>query len=609
MVVQPLLEGPSPAKLLEETRWLQANPQFDERPATLAEFLGPDYLDIDEDVRPGVRAVLVELMGDEVGTDRPVQYPQAILTGGIGIGKTTMAAVMLAYMVHWTLCLKDPQKYFGLMAGSRLAFMQMSTNENQAKEVIFGDLKARISNSPWFRKWPYDPAFKNQMRFPKEIWILPGGSAETRFEGYNILGGIIDEIDSHKVTDRRDYAEMGYETIWNRVSSRFEDRGFLVLIGQMKKATGFAARKFSEFQANPKFLADRMSIWESRGDDFYADDDGNVEKFWFDTFRKQIVSDQLAKIADSQFLIQIPTVYKEQFEINPEKALKDLAGIPPVVGDPFISLRHKIVEARERWVEHNNADSPLSPDGILAPWFKAQDTLKRVAHIDIAYSANGDALGLAMGHVREMIEIDGERKPYIVFDLVAQFTAPGGGEIFLADIRHFIYSLRADHGFKLDAVTLDGFQSQDTIQQFQRRRLNAYYVSVDKQLLPYHDLREAIYEDRIEFPPYMVKSRNRLGEFEEIAIKELTELVDAERKVDHPDGGSKDVADAMAGVVFTLMGDRRYHKNVVSIASFTAEKERRRVVGGIEHPAYLGDPGIRTPVPPRGLTSGSYDNR
>jgi hypothetical protein len=94
----------------------------------------------------------------------------------------------------------------------------------------------------------------------------------------------------------------------------------------------------------------------------------------------------------------------------------------------------------------------------------------------------------------------------------------------------------------------------------ERKRIEVEIVSVDRQILPYYDLREAIYENRIEFPPYMIRLRPDDTSLTKIVVKELSELVDNGDKVDHPPDGSKDVADAMAGVVFTLMGDRAYRR-------------------------------------------------
>jgi hypothetical protein len=586
-----------------EFEWLQAHPQFVERPASLAEFLGSDYLAIEDRVRQRIRDALVEIMGEEVQSENPSKVLRAIMVGGIGIGKTTIASIVLCYLVHWTLCLRNPQQYFGLLDGSRIAFMMMSTSERQAKDVIFGDVKERILYSPWFKKYPYDPKFKNRFEFPKHVVIIPGGSEDTQFEGYNVLGGVIDEIDSHKVTERKMYAQVGYETIVNRITSRYGDKGLIVLIGQRKSQSGFAEMMYQEFQNRPDAYAENMTIWESRGDDFYADENGEVQKFYYDVMRKQtippqVISEGLIEV-DDENILAIPQLYYDEFRRQPEKALKDLAGLPPAVGDPFISLTHKIHECVDRWVADYGDEPPVGPDGRLASWFNCRETLRRVGHLDIGFSGAGDALGFAMGHVREMVEIDGEHKPYIVFDLLYQKTAPPGHEIFLGEVRHFIYDLRHQHKFKLELVTMDGFESSDTMQQLPRRRIYTDYLSVDKQMLPYYDLREAIYEDRVAFPPYMVRSRQDDTKLVNIATQELSELVDAGKKVDHPPTGSKDVADSMAGVTFTLMGDRRYHRKVTSIAQY---RQQQRVVGDDSlHPAYLGSPEVHAPAPPPGI--------
>jgi hypothetical protein len=582
--------------MADELVWLKANPDFEERPATLDEFLGPLYLNLDDTIRDRIREELVEIMGTEVSGTRIAKYSEALLTGGIGIGKTTVAAIVLTYMAHWVLCLKNPQKFFNLMPGSRIAFMQMSTSEKQALEVVFGDIKARIQHSPWFQKYPYDTNFTKSIRFDKDIWIIPGDSSETTFEGYNILGGIVDEGDSHKVTERKDYAEQGYTTISSRITSRFQDRGCLVLIGQMKRANGFMARKYKLFKQHSKKYAVRLAIWESMGKEFYRDDNGEYKFFYYDVKRKQIVPPEFVAATgtgDGTYL-EIPELYREQFMNDPEKALRDLAGIPQAVSDPFISLVNRIEECRDRWIESYGPESPYD-DGKFAPWFAAEDTLPRVAHLDIAYSGDGDALGLAMGHVREMVEDeDGELKPYIVIDALIRIKAPSGGEIMLADVRQIIYALRDVHGFNLQLITADGFESTDTMQQLRRRRFRAEYLSVDRKKLPYQDLKDAIYEGRIEFPPYIVTIRKESGaEDVEILVKELSELVDDGRKIDHPIEGSKDLADAVAGVTTTLMSNRRYRRSSVKM-----DQERHNQAAANRHmPAHHAV--VRDFTPPR----------
>lgn len=556
-------------KAVEELDWLKNNPAFTERPASISEFLAEDYLNIESGVRPGLRRVLIDIFGEKSNPYSLAQYKEAMMTGAIGIGKTTFASIALPYMVHWVLCLKDPQGFFGLLPGSRIAFMQMSTSEDQAREVIFGDIFARINHSRWFKKHPHDPAFKNQIRWTdKDIWIVPGDSAETTFEGYNILGGILDEMDSHRITAKRDYAEGGYNTISNRITSRFQDRGLFILIGQMKHETGFAARHFQRMQEEKESYVSRMTIWESFGWEKYTDENGKRKSFFYDTHRKMEVPSIVADLIDSEHLMEIPTLYKKQFMSDPDKALRDLAGIPPKVGNPFIGMNHLLDPPPMLWAKRfSQKGSPVSTNLAqpqFADWFKANDRLIRVVHIDLAYSSEGDALGMAMGHVRELKEIDDELRPYVVFDFVLRMRPIPGREIVIGDVRKILYHLRDNLGYRIKKVTLDGFQSTDTIQQLQKKRFDADYLSIDRNLLPYQDLRDAIYDQRIEWPRHMAYMQHGTTKLVDIVLQELSGLVDVGKKIDHPPGGSKDIADCMAGVTHTLMGDRSYRRGVSS---------------------------------------------
>lgn len=612
-----------PRKIAEETEWLRLHPQFEQRPASITEFLGPDYLNIEKLVRPGLKEALVAIFGEEVNGDRIALFERAMLTGAIGIGKTTFASIALPYMAHWVLCLRDPQAYFELLPGSRIAFMQMSTSRSQALKVVFGDIFARIKNSKWFvENYPHDPKFTNEIRFPKEIWILPGDSAETTFEGFNILAGILDEMDSHKETKDKDYADVGYDTIHNRISSRFvvlDDegsevghKGLLICIGQMKKATGFAARKYKEFLEDSRAYVMRMTIWESFGWKRYTRKDGTHNSFWYDKRRKKIVPETIVGVVNNSDFIEIPNAYRKDFENNPEKALRDLAGIPPEVSDPFISMVDKITLCVTRWKERHGDESPVGPEllrPVFAPWFRGDnDPRRRHIHVDMAYSGDGDSLGIGMGHVEELVEIEDELKPYIVMDCLIRIRAHSGGEIFLPDVRRIIYQLKDELHFRIVSVSMDGFQSTESLQQLQKKRFHTEYVSIDKSTLPYEDLREAIYDERFEFPPFLTHATFGDDKLIEIGVQELSQLQDDGKKIDHPVGGSKDVADTMAGVCYRLMGDRTYRKGVTSLRTSTAESMDDLLATGTGSARVLTLPGLggnlQAPIPPLGMGLG-----
>lgn len=510
---------------------------------------------------------------------------------------STAASIILTYCVHWVQCLKDPQGFFGLMPGTRIAFMMMSTSERQAREVLFGDVKARVNYSPWFQRFcKFDPQFKNQLRFPRDIWIVPGGSEETRFEGYNILAGIIDEADSHKQTDLKDYAEQGLDTILNRITSRFPDyesethRGLIVVIGQMKSATGFMHRIYGQWRKDADAATRRVMLWESLGWHKFTENPADIaggretaprKSFVYDVEHKRIIPTAEARSAGIDFhtpdsgYIEVPTAYLTDFRRDPVKALKDLAGIPPEASDPFIALPDRILACQDHW-HARFGDDPRVGDEPTWPKLRmprATDGIKRVVHLDLAVSGQGDALGLAMGHVAGIVDVDGEEKPLIVFDLLMRIHAPSGGEIILGDVRRIIYRLARDLGYPIKLVTADGFSSVDTLQQMRKAKINADYLSVDKTKQPYEDLREAIYDERVLFPKYL--SRIREGDTEpiNIAYRELSQISDVGMKIDHPTPGSKDVADAMAGVVHLLMTQIQYRRGALHVPHPAPDRE------------------------------------
>ena len=250
-----------------------------------------------------------------------------------------------------------------------------------------------------------------------------------------------------------------------------------------------------------------------------------------------------------------------------EVLVKDYAAISMPSLHPFISNQLKIYEAIDDSRVNPFSDESLLLDQIFYPERETQYFI----HIDAALT--GDRLGIAMSHIPYFVYIQRtenaseyrtELVPFVWVDFVGGVKANRGEEIQLGEIREIIYTLTR-RGFFISMITMDGFQSADTIQiligkGYQAGRLSIdrtsriplnrmtekgrlVYVPSEDILCSQNALKLSLMENRISFP------------YNEILIKEFkTAQLDLKKmKVDHPPGGSIDVEQAVVGASFMAM--------------------------------------------------------
>lgn len=122
------------------------------------------------------------------------------------------------------------------------------------------------------------------------------------------------------------------------------------------------------------------------------------------------------------------------------------------------------------------------------------------------------------------------RSLYIVIDYLMRINV-AGTEIMLQDVRNVLYHLRNELGFKIISSLRMGSSLRTvataTSQEEVLRRLPGRQEHLHTRTC------EAIYERRIEFPPYLTYINKGDTEQVEVLIKELMELTDT-RKEDRP---------------------------------------------------------------------------
>jgi len=122
-------------------------------------------------------------------------YNEAVLTGGIGTAKTTIAQWTTIYQLYLLSLLLNPQQELGQERSSEIMFIFQSINATLAKTVDFNRVYEMVSVSPYFREvFPFDTELKGQLLFPRRIMIKPVSGEETATIGQNVYGGIMDEL-------------------------------------------------------------------------------------------------------------------------------------------------------------------------------------------------------------------------------------------------------------------------------------------------------------------------------------------------------------------------------------------------------------------------------
>ena len=169
-------------------------------------------------------------------------------------------------------------------------------------------------------------------------------------------------------------------------------------------------------------------------------------------------------------------------------------------------------------------------------------------HLDMSIS--GDKTGIAGTWIRGK-KPSGPNEPSskdLFYQLAfnVSIKAPKGYQVSFEKNRQFIRWLR-DNGFRVKVISCDTFQSYDLLQQLKAEKFNTEIVSVDKVnsehiCVPYQHFKNVIYENRI-----------KIYDKCDLLTEEITSLERNNNtgKVDHPENGSKDSADAVCGSVYT----------------------------------------------------------
>jgi hypothetical protein len=497
---------------------------------------------------------LYPLMAEEFGGywADPIPMTNMItLQWGKGSGKDHICRVASLRVAYMLLCLKSPQSYYSMPEQDSIHLLNIAHNSAQANRAFFKPLVETVRRKGWFQDKA--EAKQGEIQYDKNITAISGHSDAESQEGLNIMLGVADEIDAFKAKDEMvgqgkkareasTSAESILDMLQSSASTRFPDSYKRVAIS-FPRYLGSTIQRLTDEGKRDNEKYKEKSVYYVSGP--YATWDVNPRIRGKEQFEPQYRKD--------------PEDSAGRYECKPSRASNSFFR-NPVIFQQAVSQEEQPLTVDYEIKEHYSDITKSTVRGWepifnFASDFKPVQGARYALHGDLAIT--GDRAGIAMSHVERWLEKtdtieaeDGELfdettvVPVVKNDFCFGFEADIGEspprEIQIRWVKTLAFEL-IKRGFTIGMFTFDSYQSTDIIQSFEHHGIPSEKLSADKTDDVWKNLKDVASDSRLHMP------------FQQLLMNELAALSRIDGKIDHPPGGSKDLADAFACSIQTAI--------------------------------------------------------
>ena len=372
---------------------------------------------------------------------------EVIATGALGVGKTALLLALVAYGVYRASCFTSAQAFLGFPATSKLAWVLIHQNETKAKDKLLDPMLQFFDTTPYFqRECQRDKTLSSRAFFPKKnLTVRTGITGENAIHGDDVVGVCITEcnflpviVDSAKKRGGEilDVATDIIENAYRRWESRFMRGGKLQLCQMVLDSSrqypddALELREKRALRGDAKYPTRVFSFSQWGAKRGVLDNDG-VPLYSGEMFPVEVASgNRASRILELDEVehaigqvVWCAVEHRKSFEENLDASLRDLAGVAVEGLRPLFPQREAIsacIRREEDGVPANQCRHPFTsttttlrdaveflPDLLIdpathLPWVDPYK--QRVVHCDP--SVTGDAFGLAMGHISEVVTVN-----------------------------------------------------------------------------------------------------------------------------------------------------------------------------------------------------------
>lgn len=552
-------------KLTEEERILVATKLlgYSHKPPTINQLISDDYyLGSDKFFNHGTavfdfwKDALNKIYPNEITTAKPY----LVLSGAIGIGKSTVSKICLCMTYARLACMPNPYKLLGT-APKPLSAIVFHRDENVAYREFKKYFDTVLEYSPFFKNVPHKPNFK----------VLTSGPRGGGGLGTDLIFSILGEIN---FWPNQEVAMERTNSTLIRFKSRY-DIDVTTKVGQFivdssAKGSSDSVQLFLE-NTDPRYTWNcAPPHWDVRKN-IYERSKGKTFNVYIGSGAKppRLLGEEgeyiLEEGMDPDRIIKVPIQLKGEFSAALEKSLQDLAGISTTSSNSFfggnIERMIKCSTIKNRMPEIIEVDFFNKSDRIID---KVNPMLNLIpvrnpiwVGLDLSAARDGDMTGISGVSFEEWSNIDGVRVPKIKCHFCFAIKNKDDQEISLFHIFQFIQDLNKRFNI---CVSADQAFSKQLLQDCERESIPTNgRISTD--LLPCNPalyLKYLINNELISLP------------FNKRLQREASDLVYTKTgKVDHPihatfsnlfdnppggngQKGSKDVWDSLASACYSL---------------------------------------------------------
>jgi hypothetical protein len=490
------------------------------------------------------------------------------LEWGKGSGKDHVSRIAVLRVCYLLLCLRSPQAYYEMPPQDSIHVLNVASNSRQAQRAFFAPLRKAVTRSGnWFttmgaveinerkagRGRPPKPkpgeernatALLDTIRFPKNIEAVSGHSDADSQEGLNLILGVADEIDAFKTVGE---LEKSGGRRGARESTTTAEAILMML--QTSASTRFETYKNIRISW-PRYLGSKIQQLVDEGNQDLAAHGDQSRHYVSGPFATWEVNPRVkGKEQFAKDYRDDPVMARARYECKPSYTVSPYFANELALRSCVYTSSHDVQPLEVDYVRDGKAWRPVykfSPD--LIPIQGARYAL----HADLAVDAC--RAGVALAHVKSWNDVtvlgadEGgldvalhESRPLVKVDFVIGYEADKSAvparEIQIRWVGDLALELRR-RGFILALFTADQWQSTDLLQRLASAGIETDKFSLDRDETGWRNLRDTAYESRLEMPG------------NEIMMRELLTLSRMPNgKIDHPAGGSKDLADGLSGAV------------------------------------------------------------